>query len=161
MLIQPSHFQPSHLSLLIHRSIACVEMHSWQSHARHSPARHGDLNFSGGDHSRERLEIRETRHIHQPAHHCGHGAGGLLGKDTASILYSVDLEWVRACVRGVTPLHTRRHRRAVSPRAREFLPVTRTSKMREASAQIQSSSAYTVTVHSLNYLDIAISITFI
>lgn len=73
----------------------CIEMHSCQSHARHSPARHGDLNFSGGDHSRERLEIRETRHIHQPAHHCGHGAGGVLGKDTVSIPHSVDLEWVR------------------------------------------------------------------
>lgn len=36
-------------------------------HARHSPARHGDLNFSGGNHGGERLEIRQTRHVEETA----------------------------------------------------------------------------------------------
>ncbi len=111
--------------------------------ARHSPARHGDLNFRGGNHRRERLEIRETRHVHQTAHHCGHAAaaGGALPRtDTASIPRSVDLER-RVCVfEGVTTHHARRHRRA---RNSEVLGVTRVnkrgSKTREASAQTQAS----------------------
>lgn len=130
---------------------ACIQIHSWQSHARHSPARHGDLNFSGGDHCRERLEIRETRHIQQPAHHCGHDAGWVLRKDTASILHSVDLEWVRvgACVReshrftrdvtGAQSVHARENSCQSRAPVSAEMPA---STMREPSAQIQSSREY-------------------
>lgn len=65
----------------------------------------------------------------------------MLGECYVKTLRASFTPWIwSGCVcKGVTSLHTRRHRRAISPRAREFLPVTRAS---EPSAKIQWSSEY-------------------